>query len=207
MARGTSSRFCASPGMFDFHIITFIIKRGVRNAFIVYTHAHTKLVHTGGDASSACFDICVSCCHKTGFEMQRCAARSSGGQLLRVHGGRLGRRHRLGLELGDVVAERRGGVVGGGAWFLLTWMRMDEAAATVMRTSPPAMAAVFLAPSSDVPAVPELMALSATYTVGCMRVSVSPQNQSAAVRCYHLISFKKKGEGLRARPTKPGLVV
>jgi hypothetical protein len=100
-----------------------------------------------------------------------------------------------GLELGDVVAERRGGVVGGGAWFLLTWMRMDEAAATVMRTSPPAMAAVFLAPSSDVPAVPELMALSATYTVGCMRVSVSPQNQSAAVRCYHLISFKKKRRG------------
>jgi hypothetical protein len=44
---------------------------------------------------------------------------------------------------------------------------MDEAAATVMRTSPAAMAAVFSAPSADVPAVPELMALSATYTIGC----------------------------------------
>jgi hypothetical protein len=48
-------------------------------------------------------------------------------------------------------------------------MRMDEAAATVMRTSPAAMAAVFSAPSADVPAVPELMALSATYTIGCCR--------------------------------------
>jgi hypothetical protein len=48
-------------------------------------------------------------------------------------------------------------------------MRMDEAPATTMSASPATSAAVFSEPSDDVPAVPELMALSATYTAGCAR--------------------------------------
>lgn len=43
---------------------------------------------------------------------------------------------------------------------------MEEAAAMEMSASPAARAAVFSAPSEDVPALPELMELSATYTTG-----------------------------------------
>ena len=48
------------------------------------------------------------------------------------------------------------------AGFLPTWRRTTEAAATEIRPMPAAMAAVFSAPSDDEPAVPELIALSAT---------------------------------------------
>lgn len=46
--------------------------------------------------------------------------------------------------------------------FLLSWRRRDEAAATVIRAIKAVMAAVFSAPLDEEPAVPELIALSAT---------------------------------------------
>lgn len=45
-------------------------------------------------------------------------------------------------------------------------MRIDEAAATAINARKAEMAFVFSAPSEEEPAVPELIALSATYTVG-----------------------------------------
>jgi len=47
-----------------------------------------------------------------------------------------------------------------------TWRSIEEAAATAIRAMPATIAAVFSAPSADDPAVPELIALSATYTAG-----------------------------------------
>jgi hypothetical protein len=189
-------------------------------------HTHTRNSYTGGDASSACFDklIRVSCCHKTGFEIQRCAARSSGGQLLRVHGGRLGsggavdrrvggggldRRHRLGLELGDVVAERRAGVVGGGHLRRLVLAHLDEdgrgrgdgdedqSARDGRRVLGPVRRRARRAGADG--------ALRHVHRRLHARFSQSTDS-IISCRCY-LISFKK-GEGqLRSRPTKPGLVV
>ena len=53
-----------------------------------------------------------------------------------------------------------------GGPFLPTWRRIEAAAAMETKARPAASAAVFSDPSDDVPEVPELMALSDTYTAG-----------------------------------------